>query len=84
MPELPEVETTLRGIEPYIINKKINDILVRQSSLRWEVPVKKLKENIVGESFSKIKRRAKYFKLQKSRAIKFYSAAFKCLIRSVI
>ncbi|SVE33017.1 uncharacterized protein METZ01_LOCUS485871, partial [marine metagenome] len=43
MPELPEVETTLRGIEPYIINKKINDILVRQSSLRWEVPVKKLK-----------------------------------------
>ena len=60
MPELPEVETTLRGIEPYIINKKINDILVRQSSLRWEVPVKKLKENIVGESFSKIKRRAKY------------------------
>ena len=60
MPELPEVETTLRGIEPYIINKKINDILVRQSSLRWEVPVKKLKENIVGKSFSKIKRRAKY------------------------
>ena len=25
MPELPEVETTLRGIEPFIINKKHND-----------------------------------------------------------
>ena len=38
MPELPEVETTLRGITPYLLNKKIKAITVRQPQLRWLVP----------------------------------------------
>lgn len=38
MPELPEVETTLRGISPYLLNKKIKSIQVRQPQLRWGVP----------------------------------------------
>jgi len=38
MPELPEVETTLRGISPFILNKKIKRIEVRQPKLRWPVP----------------------------------------------
>ena len=38
MPELPEVETTLRGISPFLLNKKIKRIQVRQSKLRWPVP----------------------------------------------
>lgn len=38
MPELPEVETTLRGIEPYLLKKKILNIQVRQAQLRWPVP----------------------------------------------
>lgn len=38
MPELPEVETTLRGISPYLLNKKIKRIRVRQARLRWPVP----------------------------------------------
>ena len=46
MPELPEVETTLRGIEPHIINKEIDTIIVRQSQLRWKVPVLELKRII--------------------------------------
>tara|TARA_B100000131_G_scaffold232286_1_gene224136 strand:+ start:2491 stop:3306 length:816 start_codon:yes stop_codon:yes gene_type:complete len=60
MPELPEVETTLRGLEPHIINKKIEQIIVRQSQLRWKVPVFKLEQNLVGNIFTSIKRRAKY------------------------
>ena len=40
MPELPEVETTLRGIQPHVLNKKITAVIVRQSSLRWPVPEK--------------------------------------------
>ena len=38
MPELPEVETTMRGIEPYLLKKKIKSIQVHQAQLRWPVP----------------------------------------------
>lgn len=37
MPELPEVETTLRGIEPHIEGKKIAKVTIRQFKLRWPV-----------------------------------------------
>jgi len=39
MPELPEVETTLRGIAPHLENRLINAITVTQSKLRWPVSV---------------------------------------------
>ena len=38
MPELPEVETTLRGITPYLQKNRIKKILVYQPQLRWPVP----------------------------------------------
>jgi formamidopyrimidine-DNA glycosylase len=38
MPELPEVETTLRGLEPHLVNSRILQIEVRQPKLRWPVP----------------------------------------------
>ena len=60
MPELPEVETTLRGIEPHIINVQIDNIIVRQTQLRWKVPVTKLKKNLPESRFRSINRRAKY------------------------
>lgn len=59
MPELPEVETTLRGIEPYARNAVISDTIVRNSSLRWPVPVASLGK-LVGQRVRKIERRAKY------------------------
>ena len=37
MPELPEVETTLRGVEPWIADQIITQLNVRQGSLRWPV-----------------------------------------------
>ena len=37
MPELPEVETTKRGIEPHIVGKKISDIVIREKRFRWLV-----------------------------------------------
>jgi len=39
LPELPEVETTLRGIEPFLTGHRIREIVVRNSGLRWPVPV---------------------------------------------
>ena len=38
MPELPEVETTRRGIMPYIDQQTVAKIIVRQPKLRWLVP----------------------------------------------
>ena len=38
MPELPEVETTLRGISNGILQKKIKSFDCRDRSLRWPVP----------------------------------------------
>ena len=59
MPELPEVETTLRGIEPYLRNAIITNIEVRNPNLRWPVPTKKL-AGLIGHEVSGTERRAKY------------------------
>tara|TARA_B100000700_G_scaffold63057_1_gene69463 strand:+ start:1335 stop:2147 length:813 start_codon:yes stop_codon:yes gene_type:complete len=67
VPELPEVETTLRGIEPYILNKSITSIVVRQPSLRWLVPTKVLKNKLIDQTFSSAKRRGKYLLLESSK-----------------
>ena len=37
MPELPEVQTIVDGIEPYIINKKIVTCNIYAKKLRWEL-----------------------------------------------
>ena len=60
MPELPEVETTLRGIQPHILNNEIEKIEVRQPHLRWPVPTEEIIKCLEGNYFSKINRRAKY------------------------
>lgn len=38
MPELPEVETTLRGIAPHTVNRQVSQVIIRQSRLRWPIP----------------------------------------------
>ena len=38
MPELPEVETTRRGLEPHVVGRRIRDVVVRNPNLRWPVP----------------------------------------------
>jgi len=62
MPELPEVETTLRGIAPHLINKKIVQVEIRQPKLRWPIP-SDLASILTGQHIHAIKRRAKYILL---------------------
>ena len=38
MPELPEVETTARGIAPFLIGQSFTSVRVNQPSLRWPIP----------------------------------------------
>ncbi len=59
MPELPEVETTRRGISPYVLGKKISDVIVRQDKLRWPVP-SVLPKMLKSKQIKSINRRAKY------------------------
>lgn len=67
MPELPEVETTLRGIQPLILNIKISQIVVRRPDLRWPVPVKEITQALKGNSFFDIRRRGKYLILTSNK-----------------
>jgi len=58
MPELPEVETTRRGLEPYVVGQKITEVIVRHRGLRQ--PVSESLEEIAGHKITSIVRRAKY------------------------
>jgi formamidopyrimidine-DNA glycosylase len=62
MPELPEVETTCRGIKPHIENRLITAVIIRQRQLRWPIP-DQLERWVVGLTVQKITRRAKYLLL---------------------
>lgn len=59
MPELPEVETTLRGIEPYLHNSQLQKIDVRNAKLRWPVPSREL-QKLSDQTIQSVTRRAKY------------------------
>lgn len=62
MPELPEVETTRRGIEPWLLGQAIAGVTVRHSGLRWPVPTG-LAEALQGRSIRAVHRRSKYLLL---------------------
>ena len=62
MPELPEVETTRRGIEPHLLNHKLTGAVVRQRQLRWPVP-RGLSKIITGQTIHAVTRRGKYLLL---------------------
>lgn len=59
MPELPEVETIKRGLEPRILHKKITKVIILQSQLRWEIP-QILTNVLLNDSFQSLNRRGKY------------------------
>lgn len=59
MPELPEVETTRLGIQPYIENQTITQIVIRQYQLRWPIPCS-LPQQLQGKTVKKVTRRGKY------------------------
>jgi len=62
MPELPEVETSRRGISPYLDGERIDNIVVRQRQLRWPI-TDDVDQNLTGECVETVGRRAKYLLL---------------------
>lgn len=59
MPELPEVETTRRGIEPYLSGKCLVEFKVRQPRLRWPIEAD-IAQRIEGQRVEGVGRRGKY------------------------
>lgn len=59
MPELPEVETSRRGIAPHLEQQRIVDVIIRQRQLRWLIPAN-LKDELTGQTIRTVTRRGKY------------------------
>ena len=62
MPELPEVETTRRGIAPHLIGRRITSVVLRRPDLRWPIPPE-IGELLPGQRIEDVERRAKYLLL---------------------
>ena len=63
MPELPEVETSRRGIAPYVVGRRVMKVTIRQRQLRWPIATAVSRE-LPGLKIDKLERRAKYLLFQ--------------------
>jgi formamidopyrimidine-DNA glycosylase len=70
MPELPEVETTLRGLRPHLVGKKLTRVAIRKAQLRWPIPPN-LPELIEHQPLLGMSRRGKYllFEFERGQAL---------------
>ena len=63
MPELPEVETSRRGITPHILKQAVNQVIIRQKQLRWTVP-SSICKILPSQIIQQVDRRGKYILLK--------------------
>lgn len=59
MPELPEVETTIRGLTPVLAGQRLRGVEPRRADLRKAIPVD-LRQRLTGARVTALSRRAKY------------------------
>jgi formamidopyrimidine-DNA glycosylase len=62
MPELPEVETTRRGIAPHVEGRRVVAATLRRPDLRWPIPAA-IRDELPGQRIAAVRRRAKYLLL---------------------
>jgi formamidopyrimidine-DNA glycosylase len=65
MPELPEVEVTRRGIEPFVTGRRVERVDVRTPALRWPIPPH-LAKTMKALKIDKVERRGKYLLFETS------------------
>jgi len=63
MPELPEVETSRRGIAPYVVDQRVQGITIRERRLRWPISTA-VDKHLPGATIQSVGRRAKYLLLE--------------------
>lgn len=66
MPELPEVETVVRGLRPILLGQRLERVTTRRADLRWPLPVD-LAQRLSGATVTALHRRAKYGLLETDR-----------------
>ncbi len=59
MPELPEVETTRRGLAPHLEGRRIASVTLRRPDLRWPIP-REIVDLLPTSTIQSVRRRAKY------------------------
>ncbi|NUO78355.1 MAG: bifunctional DNA-formamidopyrimidine glycosylase/DNA-(apurinic or apyrimidinic site) lyase [Lysobacter sp.] len=62
MPELPEVETTRRGLAPHVEGREVVAAILRRPDLRWPIP-HEIETDLPGQRIAAVRRRAKYLLL---------------------
>ena len=62
MPELPEVETTRRGLAPHVMGRRVTAVTLRRPDLRWPIP-QEIRTQLPGQRIDAVRRRAKYLLL---------------------
>ena len=62
MPELPEVETTARGIASHVVGQRVTRVVVRERRLRRPIP-RNFAANVTGREIREVRRRGKYLLL---------------------
>ena len=65
MPELPEVETTRRGLAPHVEGRIVTGVTLRRPDLRWPIPAE-IRQLLPGQRIASVRRRAKYLLLDTS------------------
>jgi formamidopyrimidine-DNA glycosylase len=63
MPELPEVETTRRGLAPHVEGRRVTGVVLRRPRLRWDIPPE-APGRLPGQRIDAVRRRAKYLLLE--------------------
>jgi len=63
MPELPEVETTRRGIAPHLLGRRVLAVTLRRPDLRWPI-AQAIRDELPGQTIHGVRRRAKYLLIE--------------------
>ncbi|MFT8461999.1 bifunctional DNA-formamidopyrimidine glycosylase/DNA-(apurinic or apyrimidinic site) lyase [Acetobacter persici] len=65
MPELPEVETVMRGMQIALQGHEISDVILRRPDLRWQIPAA-FRASVAGQTITGFRRRGKYILMRLS------------------
>ncbi len=66
MPELPEVESLVRGVRDELVGRSIANVSFLRPDIREPIPVSRLKEILVGKKVLDVTRRGKYMLIHTS------------------
>ncbi|MBT6640956.1 MAG: bifunctional DNA-formamidopyrimidine glycosylase/DNA-(apurinic or apyrimidinic site) lyase [Euryarchaeota archaeon] len=72
MPELPEVETVREGLEQAWVGRKVTEVILRRTGLRFPFP-ENMVQRLTGQTITQVRRRAKYLLIDTADGLVFLS-----------